>query len=365
MTNLPATSNTSDSRLDGLTCILVGCGGFSSNYLPAYRTVPNLEIAACVDADPAAAAAMAQTLGAKTHSSDFAVAVETAADFAVLSTPNFLHVEQATALLHSGKHLLLQKPMARFLPEARELFDYQSRDSGRTMGLYMSMLDFGLWWEVRDRLRQEKSLGDVTQVSMRLGHTGGLLWNQQGVNLWRFSREKTGGGAFIMLGVHYIHFLRWLLGLRIRRVIAQAANLHCPKVEGEDICQFQGELENGGLVQLSVAWNSQGEHFAVYGTEGTFLYLDNEHLRLHGARPWKTSYFDYTTPGSWQNFPGLVPPPLDDPSNPHNQHRRFAEAIRADGQPDVPAIEGLWDMQVTDAVYRSIETKQWEEIDYV
>jgi UDP-N-acetyl-2-amino-2-deoxyglucuronate dehydrogenase len=348
-----------------LRVVIVGCGGFSRNYLPIYRSIPDLQVVACVDADLAAAKAMAVQLGADLHSDDFAVAVDTPADFAVLSTPNFLHVEQAKALIGSGKHLLLQKPMARFLPEARQLFDYHREASDRTMGLFMSMLDYGLWWELRDRLRQEKSLGAITQVSMRLGHTGGLLWNQQGTNLWRFSREKTGGGAFIMLGVHYIHFVRWLLGLRILRVIAQAANLHCPKVEGEDICQFQGELENGGLVQLSVAWNSQGEHFAAYGTEGTFLYLDNEHLRVHGARPWKTSYFDYTKAGTWQNFSGLVPPKLDDPANPHNQHRRFAEAIRGGCQPDVPAIEGLWDMQVTDAVYRSVKTGQWEAVSYV
>jgi len=347
-----------------LRVVLVGCGGFARNYLPVYRSIPGLEVAACVDADPAAAQAMAQQLGAPRHGSDLALATDTPADYAVLSTPNFLHVEQATALLRSGKHLLLQKPMARHLAEARTLFDFQRRESGRTLGLYMSMLDYGLWWELRDVIAREKTLGDVAQVSMRLGHTGGLLWNQQGVNLWRFSREKTGGGAFIMLGVHYIHFLRWFLGRRIVRVLAQVANLHCPKVEGEDICQFQGELDNGGFVQLSVAWNSQGEHLSVYGTGGSLVYLDNEHLRVHGARAWRTSHFDYTTPGKWQNFPGLVPPRLDDPANPHNQHRAFAEAIRAGRPPAVEAIEGLWDMQVTDAVYRSATSGRWESISY-
>ncbi len=351
--------------MSSLRVVLVGCGGFARNYLPVYRHIPGLEVAACVDADPAAAQAMAEQLGAARHSSDFALATDTPADFAVLSTPNFLHVEQATALLRSGKHLLLQKPMARHVAEARTLFDYQQRESGRKLGLYMSMLDYGLWWDLREVISREKALGSVAQVSMRLGHTGGLLWNKQGVNLWRFSREKTGGGAFIMLGVHYIHFLRWLLGLRVVRVLAQTANLHCPKVEGEDLCQFQGELDNGGFVQLSVAWNSQGEHFSVYGTEGSLVYLDNEHLRVHGAREWKTSYFNYTTPGKWQNFPGLVPPRLDDPANPHNQHRAFAEAIRSGAKPAVDALEGYWDMQVTDAVYRSAASGRWESIAYV
>lgn len=346
-----------------LRAVIVGCGGFSRNYLPVYGRLPNLEVVACIDADEGAAQAMAGILGAGQASGDFAVAERAEADYAVLSTPNFLHGEQAAALLRSGKHVLLQKPMARHLAEARQLFDVQQQ-SGRTMGLYMSMLDFGFWWELRRTLREQKCLGSIVQASMRLGHTGGLLWGKQGAELWRFSREKTGGGAFIMLGVHYIHFLRWLLGLRIRRVLAQTANLHCPRVEGEDICQLQGELDNGGLFQLSVAWNSQGEHFSVYGTEGSILYLDNELLRVHSARAWETPSFHYRTPGTWQTFPGIIPPKLDDPMNPYNQHRAFCEAIRTGRPPAVGAIEGLWDMQVTDAVYRSAGTGNWEAINY-
>jgi UDP-N-acetyl-2-amino-2-deoxyglucuronate dehydrogenase len=344
--------------------VIVGCGGFSRNYLSVYRSIPNLQIAACIDADPTAAQAMATTLGAECASSDIADAVAAAADYAVVSTPNFLHVEHATALLRSGKHVLLQKPMARWLDESRTLFATQ-RASGRSMGLYMSMLDFGLWWELRQAFAASSPLGQIAQVSMRLGHTGGLAWSKQPNAIWRFSREKTGGGAFIMLGVHYIHFLRWLLGLRITKVLAQTANLHCGRIEGEDICQFQGELSNGGLVQLSVAWNSQGEHLALYGTQGSLVYLDNDLLRVHGANGWRTSHFSYNKPGLWQTFTGVVPPKLDDPDNPYNQHRTFAEAIRAGQTPAVEAIEGLWDMQVADAVYRSAVSGHWEGISYV
>jgi len=351
--------------LTELTAVIVGCGGFARNYLPVYRSIPGLRVLTCVDADPGPAQAMAATLHAERASTDLADAVATPADFAIVSTPNFLHVEHAGALLRSGKHVLLQKPMARHLAEGRELAAVHRSLPGRQLGLYMSMLDFGLWWELRRAFSADSPLGQIAQVSMRLGHTGGLVWSKQPAQLWRFSREKTGGGAFIMLGVHYIHFLRWLLGLRITRVLAQTANLHCGRIEGEDICQFQGKLNNGGFVQLSVAWNSQGEHLALYGTEGSLVYLDNEVLRVHGAKAWQTSYFNYEKPGTWQTFPGIVPPKLDDATNPYNQHRAFAEAVRTGQTPAVEAIEGLWDMQVADAVYRSASSGRWEEISYV
>ena len=350
---------------DKLTRIaIVGCGGFSKNYLPVYRNFENTEISICCDADITAAQSMAKMLGARKASADFSDVVAAEVDYVVLSTPNFLHVEQASALIDSGKHVLLQKPLARNVAEASQLLSILEKNRNLQIGMYMSMLDFGLWWELRNAISNEKVLGSVAQISMRLGHTGGLLWNSEAKNLWRFSKEKTGGGAFIMLGVHYIHFLRWLLGSKLTRVCAQVSNLHCPRIEGEDICQIQAEMENGTLVQLSVAWNSQGEHFAIYGTEGSLVYLDNELLRIHGVKPWKTSYFEYTELKSWQNFDGIVPPPLDDGQNSYNQHRAFLEAVRTNSKPAVDLVQGYWDMLVTEAVYKSASNGGWETVSY-
>lgn len=349
------------NTMKALKVVLVGCGGFARNYLPVYRDLPGVECVLCLDADHAAAQSMQEILGAAYADDRFEAAVEAEADFAVISTPNHLHVPQATALLRSGKHVLLQKPMAPTLAEARGLLDLCRSLPEVQLGMYMSMLDFGFWWNLREAIRNQAILGDITQVSMRLGHTGGLIWSGVKNPLWRFSREKTGGGAFIMLGVHYLHFIRWLLGLRVTRVCAQAENLHCPVIEGEDICQIQGELETGALLQLSVAWNSQGEHLALYGTKGSVVYLDNELLRVHGAAPWSIEGIEYSTPGVWQNFP-LTPPRLDDAANPFNQHAQFVRALRENQPVSVPEAEGLADMLVADAVYRSAAGNQWETV---
>ena len=344
-----------------LKAVLVGCGGFARNYLPVYQKLPGVECVLCMDADLAAAKSLQETLGAGSADDQFESAVAAEADFAVVSTPNHLHVPQASALLRSGKHVLLQKPMASSLEAARSLHELCGTLPGVQLGMYMAMLDFGFWWRLREALQTRGVLGEVTQVSMRLGHTGGLVWSGATNPLWRFSREKTGGGAFIMLGVHYLHFVRWLLGLRVTRVCAQAANLHCPRIEGEDICQIQGEFNRGALLQLSVSWNSQGEHLAIYGTKGSVVYLDNELLRVHGAEPWEISDVKYSTPGAWQNFP-LAPPRLDDAANPFNQHAQFVHAVRGKTPPPVPAAEGWRDMLATEAVYRSAASNQWEEV---
>ena len=167
-----------------------------------------------------------------------------------------------------------------------------------------------------------------------------------------------------MLGVHYVHLIRWLTGLRISRVCARAENLHCPHIEGEDICQVQAELSDGSFCQINVAWNSKGEHFALYGTQGTFCYLDNQLLRVNATTGWQTPGFSYQRLGEWETHPDILPPALDDASNPLNQQRQFAEAVRDNLPPPVSMDEGLCDMRTVDAVYRSVASGGWESVTY-
>lgn len=345
-----------------LRAIIVGCGGFADNYLGVYRHLPFVRPVLCHDKDETSAAHRAEILGGIPHTTDFSTVLNTEADIAVVSTPNFLHLEQAGKLIAGGKHVLLQKPLARSPSESLSLRQICRSHPDRKLGVYMSLLDFDLWWELRQVVRANKVFGDLTELNIRLGHTGGMQWNKNQASTWRLSREKTGGGAFLMLGVHYLHLTRWLTGLEVKRVCAQAPNLRCPHIEGEDICVVQGELSSGAVFQITTAWNSHGEHFGLYGTSGSFLYLDNETVRIRTETAWESSHFDHPGGGSWQSYSKVIPPRLDDAANPFNQHARFAMAMRDGLSPDVDVNDGVADMRVVDAVYRSAEAGTWEEL---
>jgi predicted dehydrogenase len=318
----------------------------------------------CFDLNEEAAAKWASSFGNNCgYTTDFEAAKAADADFAVVSTPNLFHLQHAGDLLRSGKHVLVQKPLARSLEEAKSLHQIALACPDRKLGVYMNMLDFELWWEVRAALQQGNIFGNPVEISVRLGHTGGLVWREQDASSWRLKKERTGGGAFVMLGVHYVHLMRWLTGLEIRRLVAQAPNLQCPHIEGEDICLVQGELSNGVLFSLGMAWNSQGEHFALYGTKGSFLYLDNEMVRVHSSSEWNTKSFSYNSPGRWQTFGEIIPPALDEATNPFNQHIQFSESVRDSRPLTVDHTDGLYDMRVVDAVYRSAASGGWEVLD--
>jgi predicted dehydrogenase len=334
---------------------LVGCGGVTAKYRRSYLGIAGSRVVAAVDADLQAAQQAAAELGALRISTDPYAALEDDVDAVVVSTPNHLHAEHARAALGAGKHVLLQKPMARTVRECDAILQARD-DSGRQLGMYMNLLEHPLFHDLRSLIRGG-FLGDVALFSARLAHRGGLGWAGVGKN-WRASRSTTGGGSFIQLGVHYQHLMRWLLAQDVVRCQAMSTNFACHHLEGDDLALVQYQLSGGSLGEIQTSWCCQEEHVSVLGTKGSFHYRDNGVIEFsstsgefHGA------CLHLRGDGSTETIAPLVPPAWDDGSNPHNQHRRFVEALQQGTPPEVSGEEGRADVALVEQVYATAERK--------
>ena len=98
---------------------VVGVGHIGSNHARLYAEIPSAEFAAVFDIDPARAAAIGRKYGVKTAGSiwEFGDMV----DAASVATPTTSHYDVARALLQSGKHLLIEKPITESTRQASEL----------------------------------------------------------------------------------------------------------------------------------------------------------------------------------------------------------------------------------------------------
>ena len=98
---------------------VVGVGHIGSNHARLYSEIPSAEFAAVFDIDPARAAAISRKYGVKTAGSiwEFGDMV----DAASVATPTTSHYDVARALLQSGKHLLIEKPITESTRQASEL----------------------------------------------------------------------------------------------------------------------------------------------------------------------------------------------------------------------------------------------------
>lgn len=330
---------------------MLGCGGVARKYRQAYRAIADVAVTVAIDVNAEEAAAAAAETGALRVSQKFEDALAPDVDAVVITTPNDLHCAQASRALDAGKHVLLQKPMAPTVAECDSILSAQRR-SGATLGLYMNLLDHPLFHDLR-RMIAAGMLGQVVLFSARLAHRGGLSWSGVESN-WRASRQRTGGGCFIQLGVHYQHMMRWLTGASVVRVQAFSRNLACPHLEGDDLSLAHYELSGPTFGEIQTSWCSQEEHVSVLGTKGSFHYRDNQRVEFLGeAGPFQGEVLNLRGDGSQEVIESLLSPEWGDAANPYNQHRRFFEALRAGKPPDVSGEEGREDVRLVEACHQS------------
>ncbi|MGZ4430186.1 MAG: Gfo/Idh/MocA family protein [Gaiellales bacterium] len=125
-------------------------------------------------------------------------------DAAVVATPNALHAPQAIALLEAGKHVLVEKPMARTLAEADAMLAAAEASSG-----FLMIAHCWRFHEDVRALRRRIAAGELGEVVKTRGYGVHAGWGPSG---WFTDPELAGGGALLDMGVHAIDTARYLLG---------------------------------------------------------------------------------------------------------------------------------------------------------
>jgi predicted dehydrogenase len=132
------------------------------------------------------------------------LATDPEVDAAVIGTPNALHASQAVAFLEAGKHVLVEKPMARTVAEADAMLA-AARGSGAWL---MVAHCFRFHPDVR-ALRARVERGELGEIVKTRGYGAHAGWGPSG---WFTDPELAGGGALLDMGVHAIDTTRYLLG---------------------------------------------------------------------------------------------------------------------------------------------------------
>jgi predicted dehydrogenase len=197
---------------------LVGCGGFARFAVGQYRTLPGVSIEAVADVNPAAAERTAADLDAAVLPAA-EVLTHPALDLVYIATPPACHFEQAAAALTSGRHVLVEKPLATSLDQAREL---ERLAAERGLVCVANLLErYCPLAETVRRLRRSRLLGDLIH---------GLFINEaadEGLDPghW-FWDQSVSGGIFVEHGVHFFDLVASWLGQG--RVVSAARSVRRP-----------------------------------------------------------------------------------------------------------------------------------------
>lgn len=191
----------------------LGIGKFA---VEAALTTPDVELAMVCDADPRkykVAQEVYQKLGLEVPPQDLflttnpdRVMERSDIDAVVIALPNFLHEPVAVAAFKAGKHVLLEKPMARNLEEAAAI--HQAWKTAGTVGMMVMNNCMRRHYRMILEMLQHGELGEIQRVE-------GWWLRGQGRPFrgkWFTDIELSSGGPIVDLSVHPIGMLLGTLG---------------------------------------------------------------------------------------------------------------------------------------------------------
>lgn len=185
------------------------------------------------------------------------------------------HGRLARAALESGKHVLVEKPMATGLDEATSLVAL-----AESKRLQFACAPFTVLSPTFRSLSSRIARGDIGTPTLARSRYG---WSGPWWNPWFYVE---GGGCLFDLGVYGLTTLTGLLG-PVRSVTAMTG-IAIPQrlVEGkpvavtvEDHAQVIVEFERGGLGNIMTGFTMQqyrSPAIEIYGTEGTLQMLGDD-----------------------------------------------------------------------------------------
>ena len=184
----------------------------------------------------------------------------------LLTTPNSAHGAMTVMAAEHGKHVLVEKPIANQVPDARRMIE-ACRKSGVILSVAHNQRRLAGYRKIKAMI-QAGSLGKVVMAETNFSHNGGFRLTPQ---MWRWYEEECPGGPMMTLGVHPAETLQYLLG-PVQSVSAFFNRL-CLPTEIIDAGAAVLRFESGALGYLGSNFITPWVNYCnVYGTEAN-LYL--------------------------------------------------------------------------------------------
>ena len=320
-----------------------GAGYIITIHAKAAQAQKDLELAAVVEKYSEKSAVFAQRFKIKHQFHTVEELLKAGVvDALVVGTPNFLHAPQTIAALKAGVHVMVEKPMAINAREADKMMEASAKSGAQLMVAHCWRFDEDVLW-----LKKEaKKLGRIIRTKGYGVHTH---WGPAG---WFTQRQYAGGGALADMGIHALDTARFLLGDPQPASVYAKIGTHYKDFDVDDTGVIIVEWDNGATSYIELGWwqpHSDGPEAAtqLYGTQG-FGQLFPTQLELPNVKAQKLDIIR-----SGFEFPRKEHCPQ---SMYNAQMAHFIECIRKDKTPVPGGLEGLMNMKVVDAAYKSSGT---------
>ena len=297
--------------------------------------------------NPARYDEISERFGAPASSYDELLA-DPAVDAVCVCTPSGQHAQQAIAAASSGKHVLVEKPMAISLADADAMIA-ACRENGVQLGVCLQRRAEPLFRRVHDAIHGG-DLGEITLGVVTMPYFRDEPYYAQAE--WRGTWAMDGGGVLMNQGIHIIDLLLWFLGDPVE-VHAFADSRH-RSVEIEDTAGAVLRFANGSVATITatVATEPGFPHrLEVYGTNGG-IQIEGESVLRWGLADESKATVEPWPVATEQVDPGMAGDPRGISTSGHIAILKdFIAGIRRGEDPVIDGAEGRRSLAAILAVY--------------
>ena len=336
---------------------VAGAGSIGRAHIAVMASNPECQL--CAIADPSdAAQALAQTYGVPWYATFDELLHAVKPDGVILATPNVLHVPQALACVMARVPVLVEKPIAHTVLEARKLVDAVQQHQGKVL--------VGHHRAHSPIMATAKTVIEQGRLGRLVSVMGSAMFCKPDAYFsdapWR---REVGGGPILINLIHEIHNLRMLCG-EIVQVQAMCSNA----VRGfavEDTASLTFRFASGVLGSFLLSdttantrsWEQTSQENKAYAHDadedcyviaGTLGNLSVPTMRLKS--------YDQPDACSWFNPMHCETVTLERQDPLALQMAHFVEVIRNHAEPLVSARDGLQNLLVVEAIMQAAETGQ-------
>lgn len=350
---------------------IIGTGGIANAHMNAYKNFPDVEVIAGADIVPGKARAFLDRhdLYQAKAFEDHNLLLEMDLDAVSICTYNTTHAVCTIDALHSGKHVLLEKPMSVTLEEALKMVAAEKKSKKILSIGFQPRYDANM--QMIKELVQSGTLGRVYYIQTgggrRRGMPGGTF----------IQKDLAGVGALADIGCYSLDMVLHAVGYPKPLTVSAYASKYFganpkyhPEAERFDVDDFSAafiRLEGGLVVDFRMSWAMHMD------TTGDTIFLGDE-----GGLKVKSPGLGTNWGGAWdggvgplllyQDFLGQqieISIPLKQNSGPgifEKKVRAFVDAVHCGGTAPIPTDQILYNQAIIDGILRSSQLGREVEI---
>jgi predicted dehydrogenase len=320
---------------------IVGLGGYGLGIvIPQFKNCRNSRLVALVSGDPAKAKRVAAEYGVpEPNLYDYRnfdrIRDNPDIDVVYVCLPVAMHAEYTVRAAKAGKHVLCEKPMALSSRECETMIA-ACRQAGRKL-----MIGYRCHFEPHnlEAIRRARA-GEIGKLRYYRSEHGFVFRDP---TAWRLKKAMAGGGSLMDMGIYALNGARYMTGEEPNAVYAvERSDRSDPRFrEVEDMIEFELEFPSGVLASCMSTYSANQNHILLMGDKGR---IEMEPATgYQGHRLWVGS----------ERGKEVAPAPGPGATQWAGQLDHMAQCVLQDREPIVPGEEGLRDLRIIEAVYRS------------